>query len=75
MARVNQAHVGGFLADELAGVVAVDTNAVGDDHLHFAGGVEAGFHFERLETGIAEQAPLGVDDALYDADFEAIGGG
>jgi hypothetical protein len=43
--------------------------------LVFAGAVEAGLDFERLETGIAEEAPLGVDEALDDADFEAVGGG
>ncbi len=41
----------------------------------FAGAVEAGLHFESLETGVAERAPLGVDGELDDADFEPVGGG
>jgi hypothetical protein len=55
------------LADGLAFAIA------GVNQAH-EGGVEAGLHFERLETGIAEQALLGVDEALDDADFEAVGG-
>jgi hypothetical protein len=35
---------------------------------------EAGFDFEGLQTRDAEQAPLGVDDALDDAGFNAVGG-
>ena len=73
MAGVNRAHEGGFFADELAGVLGVGGGQAGV--LVFVGGGEAGLHFERLETGIAEQAPLGVDEALDDADFEAVGGG
>ena len=35
---------------------------------------KAGFDFEGLQTRDAEQAPLGVDDALDDASFNAVGG-
>jgi hypothetical protein len=38
VARVNQAHEGGFFADELAGVLGVGGHAVGDDRVHFGGG-------------------------------------
>jgi hypothetical protein len=37
--------------------------------------VEAGLHFERKQVGVAEQAPLGVDEAQDDSGFDAVGGG
>ena len=40
-----------------------------------AGAVEAGLHFERKQVGVAEQAPLGVDEAQDDSGFDAVGGG
>ncbi len=41
----------------------------------FAGFIESGFHFEGLEPRVPEQALLGVDEALDDADFEPVLGG
>lgn len=86
-AHVDDAEERDFFLREALGVLGIDDAAVGRDHVHVGGifseqfvvvGVahldEARFHFEGLQPGVAQEAPLGVDDALDDGDFGAAVG-
>jgi hypothetical protein len=74
--KFEAAEVLGVLGDAV-GVEGVDGGDAGGGHIgevDLAGLFEAGFEFEGLELGVAEQASLGVDDALDEVRFDAVGG-
>ena len=62
---------------DAVGVESIDEVNAGGGYARvfdLAGLFEAGFEFEGLELGVAEQASLGVDDALDEVRFDAVGG-
>ena len=85
VAHVDDAEECGLFLLEARGVLGVDDDAVGRNHVDVSGvfpeqfvviGVadldEAGFEFEGLQPGVTQEAPLGVDDDGTGAVFEAI---
>jgi hypothetical protein len=62
---------------DAVGVESIDEVNAGGGYARvfdLAGLFEAGFEFEGLEFGVAEEAPLGVDDALDEVRFDTVGG-
>jgi len=87
VAHVDDAEERDLFLLKALGVLGVDDDAVGRNHVDVSGvfpeqfvviGVadlnEAGFEFEGLQPGVAQEAPLGVDDALDDGEFGAAVG-